>query len=316
MSKKKIVLLVGAALIVGVIALGGGAAYVFARESLTSGDGPPIPFFGRGGRHGMMGFADGDGGPMDMFNAAAEAVGMTPEELFAELQAGKTPQEILEEHDIDWATLHEEMEELMHEDGDDLHRGGFGMMGFGPGDGNPMDMFNAAAEAVGMTPEDLFAELQAGKTPQEILEEHGVDWSTLREEMGELMPGGGLGHHGRGHRMGNMGGFGGLGGNPTGLLDAAAEELGMTPEELFAEMREGKTPREIVEEHGLDPEQFFSDLGQAFVAQAVEDGTMTQEQADWLLKGLEQGYIPMPMHHGEEGHWGPCGGEETPDSSE
>jgi len=29
------------------------------------------------------------------------------------------------------------------------------------------------------------------------------------------------------------------------------------------------------------------------IQQAVEDGRMTQEQADWLLEGLEKGYFPM-----------------------
>jgi hypothetical protein len=82
------------------------------------------------------------------------------------------------------------------------------------------------------------------------------------------------------------------------------------------ELQAGKTPREIIEEQGLDPEQFFSQLGQTYIAQAVEDGKLTQEQADWLLKGLEQGYIPMPMHHGEGGHWGPWGGEQLPSDSE
>ena len=246
MSKKKIALLVGAALIVGVVALGGGAAYVFARESFASGDGPPIPFCGHdgfpgghGGRHGMRGFAGGDGNPMDMLSAAAEAAGMTPEALMAELAEGKTPQEILEEHDVDWADLHEEMQ--------------------------------------------------------------------------EQMPEGGFGHHECGH---GMDGYGGPGGNPMALLHATAEELGMTPEALMAELAEGKTPREIVEAQGLDPEQFFSDLGETFIAQAIEDGTMTQEQADWLMEGVEQGYIPKGMHHGEGGYWGPCGGEQTPSGSE
>lgn len=261
MSKKKIAVLVGAVLIVGVIALGGGAAYVFAKGSFARGDDPPIPFAGlgffggRGGRHGMWDLGDGDTNPMDMFNAAAEALGMTPEELFAELQAGKTPQEILEEHDVDWTTLREKMQELMPE-------GGFGRFGNGRfGNGRFGD-----------------------------------------------------GHYGGGRGMGKMGGFGGLGGSPMKMLDAAAEELGMTPEEFFAEMRAGKTPQEIVEEQGLDPDAFFSDLGQSFIEQAVEDGTMSREQADWLLKGLEQGYFPM--HHGAGGYWGPCGGEEVPSSSE
>ena len=87
MSKKRIVLLVSAALVVGVLAVGGGAAYVYAKGSAALGEGPPLPFLGggffggRGGHHGMAGFAGEDGNPMEMFNAAAEALGMTPEEM-------------------------------------------------------------------------------------------------------------------------------------------------------------------------------------------------------------------------------------------
>jgi hypothetical protein len=29
------------------------------------------------------------------------------------------------------------------------------------------------------------------------------------------------------------------------------------------------------------------------IEQALEDGNITQEQADWLLEGLEQGFFPM-----------------------
>jgi hypothetical protein len=29
------------------------------------------------------------------------------------------------------------------------------------------------------------------------------------------------------------------------------------------------------------------------IEQALEDGYITQEQADWLLQGLEQGFLPM-----------------------
>ena len=32
---------------------------------------------------------------------------------------------------------------------------------------------------------------------------------------------------------------------------------------------------------------------QQAIEQAVEDGSMSQEQADWVLKGLEQGFLPM-----------------------
>ena len=191
MSKKRIVLLVSAALVVGVLAVGGGAAYVYAKGSAALGEGPPLPFLGggffggRGGHHGMAGFAGEDGNPMEMFNAAAEALGMTPEELFAELQAGKTPQEILDENDVDLATLAEKMGLTLPEGAEGFHgEGWMGRMGgFAGEDGHPMDMFNAAAEVLGMTPEELFAELQAGKTPQEILDAKVDELAALRESL-------------------------------------------------------------------------------------------------------------------------------------
>jgi hypothetical protein len=48
---------------------------------------------------------------------------------------------------------------------------------------------------------------------------------------------------------------------------------------------------------------------QQAIEQAVEDGRLSQEQADWLLKGLEQGLFPMGRGFGHG--WGegecPCG---------
>ncbi len=90
------------------------------------------------------------------------------------------------------------------------------------------------------------------------------------------------------------------------MFDTAADALGLTPEELFSEMRAGKTLEEVAEEQGVELE----DLQEAMTAsraqamrdaieQAVEDGEMSQEQADWLLEGLEKGYMPGPgFDHG------------------
>ena len=51
------------------------------------------------------------------------------------------------------------------------------------------------------------------------------------------------------------------------------------------------------------------------IAQAVKDGTMTQDHADWLLQGLDKGYLNGPFgffggpggRHGGPGT-GPMGG--------
>jgi hypothetical protein len=103
---------------------------------------------------------------------------------------------------------------------------------------------------------------------------------------------------------GGRGGFGrgmfGLGrGGQWTMFDTAAEALGLTPEEFFAELHAGKSLDEIAEEQGVDIEVVRDAMNAARVEamrqaieQAVEDGNMTQEQADWMLEGLEQGFFP------------------------
>ncbi len=83
-------------------------------------------------------------------------------------------------------------------------------------------------------------------------------------------------------------------------FDAIPEALGLTPEQLFSELRSGKTLEEIAEERGVDIQKVYEAAQAARVQQmkeaiqqAVKDGRMTQEQADWLLEGLEKGYFPM-----------------------
>jgi predicted DNA-binding protein YlxM (UPF0122 family) len=100
-----------------------------------------------------------------------------------------------------------------------------------------------------------------------------------------------------GHGMGR-GGFGWPGGAWT-MFDTAAEALGLTPEELFAELHADKSLAEVAEEQGIDLDAVYDAMrtarGEAMrehIEQAVEDGSLTQEQADWLLEGLDQGFFP------------------------
>jgi uncharacterized membrane protein len=113
------------------------------------------------------------------------------------------------------------------------------------------------------------------------------------------VPFGGFGG-GRGHGRGGFGGgmFGAHGGQWT-MFDTAAEALGLTPEELFAELHAGKSLDEVAEAQGVDMEAVQEAMNAArseamrqMIEQAVEDGNMTQEQADWMLEGLEKGFVP------------------------
>ncbi|MBL7183460.1 MAG: hypothetical protein ISS50_03310 [Anaerolineae bacterium] len=87
-------------------------------------------------------------------------------------------------------------------------------------------------------------------------------------------------------------GCGGSGREHGGMLDILAEVLDMTPEETFAELEAGKTIVEIAADQGVE----LSDLVDALIApraealaQAVENGYLTQEQADWLLEYMREG---------------------------
>jgi hypothetical protein len=62
-------------------------------------------------------------------------------------------------------------------------RGGFGLGLFGLGHGDQWTMFDTAAEALGLTPEELFTELHAGKSPSEVAEAQGVDIEVLQEAL-------------------------------------------------------------------------------------------------------------------------------------
>jgi hypothetical protein len=96
------------------------------------------------------------------------------------------------------------------------------------------------------------------------------------------------------------------------MFDTIAEALGLTPNELFTESHdEGKTLSEIAEEQGVDLETVQdavkasrTEAQREAIQQAVEDGKLSQDQADWLLEGLDQGFFPGGRGMGRGGHFG------------
>jgi hypothetical protein len=98
------------------------------------------------------------------------------------------------------------------------------------------------------------------------------------------------GWHARGHGFGR--GFGGQVG-----LEAAAEALGMTAEELSTELWGGKSLADVAEEAGVDLQDVRDAVEAAHeravrdaIEQAVENGDLSREHANWLLEGLDNGY--------------------------
>jgi len=113
-------------------------------------------------------------------------------------------------------------------------------------------------------------------------------------------PGNGRGHgDGRGPRLGDP------------ELAAAAKALDMTIDELSTALQGGKTLEQLAEGAGVDIADVQAAIQAAHatemrdrIQQALDDGTITQENADWLLEGLDKGFIGVPGAFGFGGHHG------------
>jgi hypothetical protein len=69
------------------------------------------------------------------------------------------------------------------------------------------------------------------------------------------------------------------------MVAAMAEKLGMSAEELDARIDKGETMVQVATSKGFTADEFFSMMSEAraqAVDQAVKDGKITQEQADWM----------------------------------
>ncbi len=94
--------------------------------------------------------------------------------------------------------------------------------------------------------------------------------------------------------LGRMGGRGGMGGGNVAagegilheyLLQAFAQKLNLSAASLEGRMANGETLAQIAAAQGLTAEQFRTLMFEArtqAVDQAVKDGKLTQQQADWM----------------------------------
>jgi hypothetical protein len=95
-------------------------------------------------------------------------------------------------------------------------------------------------------------------------------------------------------------------------LQAAATALGLTTEDVTTQLRAGETLTTLAEAQGKDVQAVVDAVNAAClqakrdsIEQAVTDGTMTREKADWLLEGLDKGYWGVPGAGGDFGFGGP-----------
>ena len=84
-------------------------------------------------------------------------------------------------------------------------------------------------------------------------------------------------------------------------LEAVADVLNMSTDEVTAALKEGITLPELAEEAGVDMQEIKDALNtlreeamREHIAQALENGEMSQEKADWLLEGLDKGFLDGP----------------------
>lgn len=150
-----------------------------------------------------------------------------------------------------------------------------------------------------------------------------VDEGWLTEEQSEWMQeraqqGFGRGMHGgfHGPRGGAFGPGAYMGGPGSSLVAVAAEKLGLTVSELVDELEGGKSITEVATAKNVDVQEIadaFMTDHQEWLGQAVADGRMTQEQADWMQSHMEeevQERLSEPFSFGGRGPGG-CWGDES-----
>lgn len=193
-------------------------------------------------------------------------------------------------------------------------RNGLRNRGGGFGDLN-IDKGTIMAEALGISVEELEAAKADGTNKRELIEQLGLDAETVKAnvqtamiaqiqagvesgtitqeqadqmiERVERVENGKKGFGKRGHRGGKHRG-GKRGVNP----EVMAQALGISVEELEAAKAEGTKLNELIEQLGLDQETVKANLQAAKIAQIqakVEDGSITQEQADRMIERIESG---------------------------
>lgn len=186
-----------------------------------------------------------------------------------------------------------------------------------------------AAEAIGISEEDLRGALEDGQSIAEVAEANGVDVQTvidalvanaterleaaideLPERMAEVVEREGLPDRGG---RGGPGGPGGPHGERGEGLEAAAGAIGITTDELRTALLDGQTIAEVAEANDVDVQTVIDALvaeANEHLDEAVENGRLTEAQASERAADLEE---RITAHvNGER----PAGGPAADDASD
>jgi ribosomal protein S20 len=101
------------------------------------------------------------------------------------------------------------------------------------------------------------------------------------------------------------------GGGPRGRgpkLEAAAEALGISVEDLREQVRDGKTLAQVAEDRNVDKQKVIDAMvadAEEHLDQAVQDGKLTADEANERKANLEERITTLvnegPQHRGREG---------------
>ncbi len=181
------------------------------------------------------------------------------------------------------------------------------------------------AEMLGLSVEELSLQLWGGRTLADLAERAGVDLAEIQESVAAsredtqraaiaqavqegriiqahadwLLEGLDAGYSASlaGTRRSLLGAHLMTRGDERPQEQALAEALGLTTDELRTQLRDGVTLADLAEEAGVSLQALKDASDAARQAQvrtaievALENESITAEQADWLLRGLEAGY--------------------------
>jgi len=158
------------------------------------------------------------------------------------------------------------------------------------------------ADLLGMTPEEVTTAIQEdGKTLQELADAAGVDMQDIKD----ALPGKrGGSPEDRGARLDGE------------ALDVVADLLGMSADEVTDALEDGQTLQELADDAGVDMQDIKDALSglrdeavRERIETALDEGNLTQDEADWLVEGLDNGYLGklgqfFSQHGGRGGHGG------------
>ncbi len=158
--------------------------------------------------------------------------------------------------------------------------------GGGPGDRDARlsdEAIAAVADLLGMSADELTTAIKEdGKTIQELAEEAGVDMQDVKDVLAEFKD-----ERTRDLKMDDE------------SIAVVADLLGMSADELTTAIQEdGATLQELADEAGVDMQEIKEALGaqrsentRERIETALDDGDLTQDEANWLLEGLDNGFL-------------------------